>query len=87
MTAMLIADLEALLEKLAPRALAEPGDNCGLLVGDRRARVKRVLVALELTELVLAEAVTGGCDTVLTHHPLLFSPLTSLVNPGRGSGW
>jgi dinuclear metal center YbgI/SA1388 family protein len=76
---MLIADLEAVLEKLAPRALAEPGDNCGLLVGDRDARVRRVLVALELTEPVLAEAGVGGYDTILTHHPLLFSPLSSLV--------
>ena len=76
---MLIADLEAVLEKLAPLGLAEPGDNCGLLVGDRRARVKRVLVALELTEPVLIEASVGGYDTVLTHHPLLFSPLASLV--------
>jgi putative NIF3 family GTP cyclohydrolase 1 type 2 len=64
---------------LAPQALAEPWDNCGLLVGDRRERVKRMLVALDLTEPVLAEAVAGAYDTVLTHHPLLFSPLTSLV--------
>jgi dinuclear metal center YbgI/SA1388 family protein len=77
--ALLIAGLEAVLEKLAPRGLAEPGDNCGLLVGDRLARVKRVLVSLELTEPVLAEAAAGGYDTVLTHHPLLFAPLTSVV--------
>ncbi len=76
---MLVADLEAVLEKLAPRALAEPGDNGGLLVGDGCAPVKRVLVALELTEPVLAEAIAGAYDTLLTHHPLLFSPLTSLV--------
>jgi dinuclear metal center YbgI/SA1388 family protein len=76
---MLVADLEAVLEKLAPRALAEPGDNVGLLVGDRQAPVARVLVALELTEAVLAEATAGSYGTVLTHHPLLFSPLSSLV--------
>ncbi len=40
-------------------------------------------MALELTEPVLAEAVAGGHDTVLTHHPLLFSPLSSVVE-GRG---
>jgi dinuclear metal center YbgI/SA1388 family protein len=77
---MLVADLEAVLERLAPIALGEPGDNSGLLVGDARARVRRVLVALELTEPVLAEAIAGGYDTVLTHHPLLFSPLRSLVD-------
>jgi dinuclear metal center YbgI/SA1388 family protein len=76
---MLVSDFEEVLEKLAPRALAEPGDNCGLLVGDRKTRVARVLVALELTEPVLAEAISDGFDTVLTHHPLLFSPLSSLV--------
>jgi dinuclear metal center YbgI/SA1388 family protein len=77
---MLVADLEAVLEKLAPKALAEPGDNSGLLVGDARAPVRRVLVALELTEPVLGEAIAGGYDTILTHHPLLFSPLRSLVD-------
>jgi dinuclear metal center YbgI/SA1388 family protein len=76
---LLLADVETVLERLAPRALAEPGDNVGLLVGDRGAPVTRVLVALELTEPVLVEAVTGGYDTVLTHHPLLFAPLSSVV--------
>ena len=77
---MLVADLEAVLEKLAPRALAEPGDNCRS-AGGRPAggACGGVLVALELTEPVLAEAVAGGYDTILTHHPLLFSPLSSLV--------
>jgi dinuclear metal center YbgI/SA1388 family protein len=76
---MLVTDLEAVLEKLAPLALAELGDNVGLLVGDRLSPLARVLVALELTEPVLAEAIAGRYDTVLTHHPLLFSPLASLV--------
>jgi dinuclear metal center YbgI/SA1388 family protein len=76
---MLVADLEAVLEKLAPRALAEPGDNVGLLVGDPGAAAARVLVSLELTEPVLAEAVAGHWDMVLTHHPLLFSSLSALV--------
>ncbi len=76
---MLVADLEAVLDTVAPWALAEPGDNVGLLVGDRRASVRRVLVSLELTEPVLAEAIAGAYDTVLTHHPLLFSPVSSLI--------
>jgi dinuclear metal center YbgI/SA1388 family protein len=77
---MLVAELETALEGLAPKALAEPGDNCGLLVGSEQAAVSSVLVALELTEPVLEEAVAAGHDTVLTHHPLLFSPLRSLVD-------
>ena len=44
-----------------------------------RRRSGGVLVTLELTDAVLAEAVAGGYDTILTHHPLLFSPLSSVV--------
>ena len=76
---MLVADLLRLLDRVAPFSLAEPGDNCGLLVGDDGAGVCRVLASLELTEPVLEEALAGGFDTVLTHHPLLFSPVRSLV--------
>jgi putative NIF3 family GTP cyclohydrolase 1 type 2 len=79
MAAILVADLENSLERLAPKALAEPGDNCGLLVGDPQGSVRRILIALELTERVLAEAEAGLFDTVLTHHPLLFTPLKSFV--------
>ena len=76
---MLVADLLCALDRVAPFSLAEAGDNCGLLVGDERAGVCRVLASLELTEPVLEEALAGGFDTVLTHHPLLFSPVRSLV--------
>lgn len=76
---MLVADLQAVIEELAPATLAESWDNVGLLAGDERAAVRRILAALELTETVLAEALSGGCDTVLTHHPLLFSPVRTLA--------
>jgi dinuclear metal center YbgI/SA1388 family protein len=76
---VLVTDLQTLLERLAPSALAESWDNVGLLVGDERAAVCRILVSLELTEAVLAEALAAGCDTILTHHPLLFSPVRTLA--------
>jgi dinuclear metal center YbgI/SA1388 family protein len=50
-----------------------------LLVGDETAPVSRVLVTLELTPSVVLEAVAGGYDTVVTHHPVLMKPLTRLV--------
>lgn len=75
---MLLADLERVLDSLAPFSLAEPWDNSGLQVGDRAAPVRRVLVALDLTPDVLNEATAGEFEVVLTHHPLIFSPLHSL---------
>lgn len=77
---MLVSDLISLLDGLAPLSLAGPADNCGLLVGASDARVERVLVALEATSEVLDEAETLGCDTLLTHHPVLYTPVRSLVD-------
>lgn len=76
---MLVSELMRILDKLAPFSLAEPWDNCGLLVGDESAPVVKVLAALEVTETVLREAVDEGFDTVLTHHPVLFSSPRRLV--------
>ena len=76
---MLIADLERILDALAPFSLAESWDNAGLQVGDRDAAVQKALVALEVTEPVLDEAIAGGFDTVITHHPLLFAPVRTLL--------
>lgn len=75
---MLVDELLRVLERLAPAQLARPGDNCGLLVGDDKASACRIMVALELTDSVLREAVAGGYDTILTHHPLLYAPVRSL---------
>lgn len=76
---MLIADLEHILDTLAPFSLAEEWDNSGLQVGDREAAVQRILVALDLTMPVMDEAVSLECDTILTHHPVFFTPVRRLV--------
>ena len=52
-------------------------------MGRRGSEVRRVLVALDLTEEVLVEAVTGGFQAVVTHHPLLFRPLSRITDRER----
>ena len=63
------------LEAIAPKELALPFDNVGLLVGTTRGEINRVLVALDCTDAVAREAVEFGADMVLTHHPLFFTPI------------
>lgn len=63
---MLVSELLRILDRSAPFSLAEPWDNCGLLVGDESAPAVRVLVTLELAAGVLDEAVARPCDTVLS---------------------
>ena len=69
---MKVADIARAVESLAPLALAEEWDNVGLLVGDRDAEVRRMLVCTDLTEAVLAEAVAAQAQMVLAHHPVIF---------------
>jgi dinuclear metal center YbgI/SA1388 family protein len=77
---MLVADLLTVVERLAPSALAEEWDNVGLIVGRRDRSVRRVLVALELRDGVLAEAADRECDAILVHHPPIFPALSSVTD-------
>ncbi len=79
---MLVVTLEKLmayLETIAPLSLAEDYDNVGLLVGDRQAKVSRVLVSLDTDADVVAEAAEQGCELILSHHPLLFHPVRHIL--------
>lgn len=67
------------LELFAPPRLAESWDNVGLLVGDRRAEVQKVMTCLTITPSSVAEAVREQVQLIVTHHPLPFKPLQRLT--------
>lgn len=67
------------LAELAPLRLAEDWDNVGLLVGDRRTAVSRIMTCLTITPNVVAEAIEEKADLVVTHHPLPFHPLKRIT--------
>ena len=66
-----VRDIESALYDWAPRELAESWDNVGLLVGSGSAEVRRVLVALDVTEWVADEALRVGADLIVAHHPVM----------------
>jgi dinuclear metal center YbgI/SA1388 family protein len=74
----LVRDILAWLDLSAPFRYAESWDNCGLQVGDQEALVTRVLVALDPNSATLNEAEEQACECLVTHHPLLFSPLKAV---------
>ena len=73
-----VEDILAAVGAVAPFHLAEDWDNVGLQMGSRRWPVKRVMTALDPTLGVVREAIDRKCDVLVTHHPLIFSPLRSL---------
>ena len=77
---MKVMDVEHIIEQWAPRWTAWERDNVGLQIGDRTRRVRRILVCLDVTPGVIAEAVRRNADMIVAHHPLLFRPPTSITS-------
>jgi len=67
------------LEEQIPLSYQEDYDNSGLQVGDPSAVISSVLLTVDVTPEVIEEAVSSGCNLVLSHHPLIFRPLKHIV--------
>ena len=72
---MKVREVAAVIEAFAPLSLQESYDNSGLIVGRLDDEVNKALLAVDVTEEVLAEAVAEGCDMIITHHPIVFHPM------------
>lgn len=73
-----LRDLLNIIEEMAPQALQEDWDNNGLMIGSLDAPVDGLYLDLDLTLQTIRSAKEAGIHTILTHHPILFSPLRSL---------
>lgn len=73
--------VEKILDSLneeAPFGLAESWDNVGLLVGNKSNEVTGILAGLDPTNLLLDEAITRKANLIITHHPVIFKPLSAI---------
>ncbi|AZQ76322.1 Nif3-like dinuclear metal center hexameric protein [Flaviflexus ciconiae] len=67
---MLTREIIAAVEELCPPALAESWDAVGLVAGSPDWEARRILLAVDPCEKTVSEAIDGGYDMLLTHHPL-----------------
>lgn len=77
---MLCKEIMKLIEGTYPKHAALEWDNVGLLAGRTEKKVKKIYVALDATDEVIDEAVGMGADMLVTHHPLIFSPLKKITD-------
>lgn len=77
---MLCRDIMKVIETTYPKHAALEWDNVGLLVGRVDKVVKKIYVALDATDEVIDEAIATNADMLITHHPLLFSPLRKITD-------
>ena len=76
---MTVRELYAALCRDYPEALSAPWDHDGVMVApDLDAPVRHVLCALDVTEATVAHAKAIGADLILSHHPMLFRPVSSV---------
>ena len=75
---MKIIEVLSALERFAPLPLQESYDNAGLQIGLTEQQVSGALLCLDVTEAIIEEAVSRGCNLVVSHHPLLFRGLKQL---------
>ena len=73
-----VDELLTVLDGIAPLSTAEEWDNAGFQVGDLEAPVTKALVCLDVTEAALKKAQAIGAELIISHHPLLFTPLSEL---------
>lgn len=73
-----VQEIYDLINEKAPFSLQESWDRSGLLVGDFRQKVRKVLLTLDITLPVIEEAKTKQADLILSHHPVIWDPLRTI---------
>ena len=75
-----VRELYEALCRMAPLDLQMDFDNSGFLLGHADAAVKKCLLALDVTDAVVEEAIRENAELIVSHHPLIFHPLRSVTD-------
>jgi dinuclear metal center YbgI/SA1388 family protein len=67
------------LDTVVPVSFQESYDNSGLQVGDQESEITAAMISLDVTEDIIEEAISTGCNLIVTHHPLIFHPLKKIT--------
>lgn len=81
---MIIEEFINRMEQIANPALAESWDNVGLMCGNAKDEIRKVMICLDVTDEVIDIAIKEHADLILSHHPLVFTPVNR-VTAGTGT--
>ncbi|MBI0576374.1 Nif3-like dinuclear metal center hexameric protein [Neobacillus cucumis] len=68
-----------LFERFSPKGLAMEGDKIGLQIGRLNKKIDRIMIALDVLEEVIDEAIEKNVQLIIAHHPPIFRPLKNLL--------
>lgn len=75
-----VKDIYDFIDSIAPFDTAEEWDNSGFLVGDEAKIVNKIIFALDVTDDIINQAVAGNADLIITHHPIIFKPVSNVLS-------
>jgi GTP cyclohydrolase I len=81
---MILKELELYLDRVFKKNLALSWDKAGLQIGNLRNDIKKILVTLNVVDDVVNEAAALKSDLILSHHPLIFDPLDTILSSKPG---
>ncbi|MBN1416799.1 MAG: Nif3-like dinuclear metal center hexameric protein [Bacteroidales bacterium] len=76
---MKLSVIVSAIEEFAPPAYQEQYDNTGLVSGNPDDEIRSAILTLDITDEVLHEAIAEKADLIISHHPLIFTPLKSIT--------
>ncbi|MHC4270861.1 MAG: Nif3-like dinuclear metal center hexameric protein [Planctomycetota bacterium] len=79
---MKIKDIQKKVETVVPLELAQDWDNVGLQIGDAQRDVKNILLTVDITSKVLAEAKKLNTGLIISYHPVIWDSLKKLTKDG-----
>lgn len=79
---MKVKDIAAAVERIVPLDLAQDWDNVGLLVGSSEQNVKNILLTIDVTAAVVAEARMLETDLIISYHPIIWDGLKKITAEG-----
>jgi dinuclear metal center YbgI/SA1388 family protein len=79
---MKVKDIAAAIDKTIPLKLAQDWDNVGLLIGDPQQGIKNILLTIDITAAVLAEAKKLKTDLIISYHPVIWDGLKKITADG-----
>jgi dinuclear metal center YbgI/SA1388 family protein len=75
---MQLKEITQYIESVAPLAFQESYDNAGLIIGKSDDEISGILIALDITEEILDEAISKKLNLIVAHHPIIFGGIKKL---------
>jgi len=77
---MKLKELVNILDKEFHKDYSLSWDNTGLLIGDLKSEIQKLIISLDVNNSVVNEAIKEKADLIFSHHPLILNPIKNITS-------